>query len=141
MHATTVSIPSHLCSPPGAQKHATRPQKKWSKLKLKTQHKAKCADFHIMYAVSHIKHAEKKGSMMKWKVCFAPKFLARKILVKGSQKGLKLCWKWYTFCLLTPARAEKRLFRFETEAQLVCMALNTLRRFQQRTKSCLRSSV
>lgn len=43
--------------------------------------------------------------------------------------------------LADPSPRRKQLFRFETEAQLVCMAMNTLRRFQQRAKSCLRSSV
>lgn len=80
--------------------------------------KAKCADFHIMYAVSHIKHAQRKGSMMKLKVCFAPKFLARKIVVKGSQKGFKLCWKRYTFCLLTPARAENNYLDLKQKRSL-----------------------
>lgn len=117
VHPFSSLLSTWLCS-----KHATRPQKKWSKLKLRTQHKAKCADFHIMYAVSHIKHAEKKGSMMKLKVCFAPKFLARKIVAENNYLDLKqkrsLCaWHW-THCGVFskgPRAAYVPLFKFKAK--------------------------
>ena len=142
MHATTVSIPSRLCSPPGvAQKRATRPQKKWSKLKLRTQHKSKMCGFpHNVRSFAH-QTCTKERFHDEVESLLCTKVSGTQDRCQRFPERVQTVLEEVYILLADPSPRRKQLFRFETEAQLVCMAMNTLRRFQQRAKSCLRSSV